>query len=73
MKNLSFHLTTKADIEEDKAHKLAVQKSIEQGIKRREEDAKFLRDQEQREIDEAAAKLKKLKDQMQERKDQEER
>lgn len=58
--NLSFHLTTKADIQEEKAHKDAVQKSIEEGIKRREEDAQFLREQEQREIDEAAAKLKKL-------------
>jgi hypothetical protein len=44
LNKLSFHLTTKADIEEEKAHKIAVQKSIEEGIKRREEDAKFLRD-----------------------------
>ena len=39
LNNLSFHLTTKEDLEQDKAHKIAVEKSIQEGIKRREEDA----------------------------------
>jgi hypothetical protein len=42
-KNFTFHLVDKKEIEEEKTRKEAVQKSIEAGIKRREEDALFLR------------------------------
>lgn len=60
VQKFSFHLTTKEDNAQEKAHQAAVQKTIEAGIKRREEDAKFLREQEERELKEAADKLKKL-------------
>lgn len=63
----TFHLTTPADKKEEQAHQTAVQKTIEAGIKRREEDAKFLSEQQEREIKEAADKLKKLQDEKQKR------
>lgn len=52
-KNFTFHLVDKKEIEEEKVRKSTVQKSIEAGIKRREEDALFLKNQEEREIKEA--------------------